>query len=356
MQKNIFFTIGLMSGTSLDGVDLVYVKFDYLNDYHFEIIHSKMYPYSNYWKEKLQNAFEMNKDELNDLNIEYGEFLANLINDFIDKNSILKIDFIASHGHTIFHKPEEGYTLQIGQGQTIANITDQKVICDFRTEDIELKGQGAPLVPIGDRLLFKNYNYCLNLGGFANISFEEKGKRIAFDICPVNIVLNHYIRKIGLEYDDKGQMAQSGKINSKLLENLNQLQFYKINSPKSLGFEWVIKEIFPLLNSYSLTIEDTLRTFVEHVAIQISNQLKGENKSILITGGGAYNAFLISRITKLSKIKIKIPKKEIIEYKEALIFAFLGLLKQQNKINVLSSVTGAIRDHSSGKIFNPDRK
>ncbi len=353
MLNDVFYAIGLMSGTSLDGVDLIYVKFNYSANYSFTILESKTYPYSIKWKQKLANAFTSSKEEISVLDMEYGRFLGKLTNGFITENKISELDFIASHGHTIFHKPEKGYTLQIGDGQEIANLTNHKVVCDFRTQDVDLGGQGAPLVPIGDRLLFGTYDYCLNLGGFANISYDDGGKRIAYDVCPVNIGLNHYVKKLNLQYDDKGKIASSGVVNRQLLEALNQLQFYTTKPPKSLGLEWVEAQIFPLIDQFKLEVPDILRTLVEHIAIQVTDQIESRNKSVLVTGGGALNEFLMARIQELTQATISIPEKQIIEYKEALIFALLGLLRIQNKINILSSVTGAKKDHSSGKIFLP---
>ncbi|ARV15134.1 anhydro-N-acetylmuramic acid kinase [Polaribacter sp. SA4-12] len=352
MNKKEFFVVGLMSGTSLDGIDLVYVKF--LNDNYqdFDILHSETVSYSKKWKSTLQNSIGFSSDDLTALNIEYGAFLGGVINDFIDKFQIEDIDFIASHGHTVLHQPHKGITLQIGDGQIIANATKQKVICDFRTQDVALGGQGAPLVPIGDELLFSNYDYCLNLGGFSNISFNKNGVRIAFDICPVNIVLNHYVNKLGLEYDDSGGIASKGKLNHQLLTALNSIDFYSQNPPKSLGLEWVKENIFPLIDRLETDISSILRTFVEHVAIQISKIIK-DNNSVLITGGGAFNSFLMNRIEDVSKSKIMLPKTELIDFKEALLFAFLGVLRFNNQINCLSSVTGAKMDHSSGDIFLP---
>ncbi|MFC2128023.1 anhydro-N-acetylmuramic acid kinase [Bacteroidota bacterium] len=291
------------------------------------------------------------KNELEVLHKEYGAFLGDLIASFIEEFSILKIDFVASHGHTIFHKPEEGYTLQIGCGKEISKITQTKVVYDFRSQDVALGGQGAPLVPIGDKLLFSEYEYCLNLGGFANVSFDHDGQRKAFDICPVNIVMNYYTRKIGLEFDDQGLLALQGNVNKKLLSQLNEDPFYKLPFPKSLGFEFVKENVLPLIDSYKLPLKDVLRTYVEHVAIKISEVLaQNELAKALVTGGGAYNEFLIGRIQELTKTELMIPSKELIEFKEALIFAFLGVLKIEGKNNCLKSVTGASKDHSSGVI------
>ncbi len=352
MNTEIFYCIGLMSGTSLDGVDLCYIKFEVSDQYNFEILKAATFSYSDAWLSKLRHAFSSGNSDLQQIDIEYGEYLGNLINSFIKENSIDRIDFIASHGHTIFHKPEQGVTLQIGDGKTIAAITSQKVIYDFRTQDVQLGGQGAPLVPIGDQLLFADYAYCINFGGFANISFEKDGERIAFDICPVNIVMNHYVNQLGLSYDDKGQLASTGEIHDELFRKLNELEFYSQPYPKSLGLEWVLENIFPLIDNYHLEIVDVLRTFVEHVAVQVAKIIKEDSK-ILVTGGGVFNTFLMQRITFYTGQEIVLPNNELIDFKEALIFAFLGLLRLQGKINVLSSVTGASKDHSSGVIFNP---
>ncbi len=342
-----------MSGTSLDGVDICYVQFETTDSYRFKILKAETFPYSKTWKSTLQNAFTSDTATIEALDNTYGLYLGKLINQFIDKNAINTIDFIASHGHTIFHKPNEGYTLQIGNGQSIANNTKQEVICDFRTQDVSLGGQGAPLVPIGDELLFNEYDYCLNLGGFVNVSFKEDGKRIAFDICPVNIALNHYIQKLGFDFDDKGELASSGSINQDLLSELNALDYYKLPHPKSLGYEWIVEVIIPLIEKHNPEIKDILRTFTEHVAFQISKIIP-KKSSVLVTGGGAFNTFLMNRIEHYLDQKITIPPNELIDFKEALIFAFLGLLKSENQINILSSVTGATQDHSSGVLFLPE--
>jgi anhydro-N-acetylmuramic acid kinase len=286
------------------------------------------------------------------LDEDYTIELAKIINDFISKNNIQDIDLVCSHGHTVLHQPQNGFTLQIGNLKKISSLLRQNVVCDFRVQDVLLGGQGAPLVPIGDKLLFSEYDYCLNLGGFSNISFEDHSKRVAFDISPVNTVMNLYANKLDFAYDDKGNLASTGNLNYDLLNELNELSFYRLSFPKSLGIEFVNSTILPLLSKYNISVLDVLRTFVEHIAIQISNVISKKNVSILITGGGAYNDFLIERMQNyLPKVKIIIPDKIILEFKEALVFALLGVLKFRNEINTLSSVTGAKVDHSSGNIF-----
>lgn len=351
MEQNEYYIIGQMSGTSLDGVDLVYVKIGFKNDFYFELLNFETISYSSIWKQKLINGFKLSGNDLKKLDKDYGALLASIISEFISKNNIDNIDFIASHGHTIFHKPEKGYTLQIGNGPEIFNKTNIKTICDFRVQDVELGGQGAPLVPIGDKLLFSEYDYCLNLGGFANVSTEINMKRIAYDICPANIVLNNYVSKLGLEFDDKGKLASNGTINDSLLAELNQLDFYKQIAPKSLGFEFIETTILPMVDKYNLEINDILRTFVEHSAIQIATVLNKKKGKCLVTGGGTFNDFFMKRMSELTTSELIIPSQKIINYKEALVFAFLGYLKNLNEVNCLQSVTGASKDHSSGVIY-----
>jgi anhydro-N-acetylmuramic acid kinase len=354
MKQITKYIIGVMSGTSLDGIDIAYVKINHNVNHTFEILKATTVTYSKEWKSNLKNSFNLSDEALTKIDVDYGMHLGKIILNFIQKNNITKIDFIASHGHTIYHNPAENYTLQIGNGPQITAITGLKTICNFRIQDIALGGQGAPLVPIGDELLFSEFDYCLNLGGFSNISFNENNQRIAFDICPVNIVLNHYVASLNMEYDDKGEIASSGKLNEKLLDELNDLDFYNDTKPKSLGYEFIIETIIPIINKYNLETKDILRTFVEHVAIQISKNIASNSeKKVLIAGGGAYNTFLINRIQSFTKTQLIIPEDIIINYKEALVFALLGFLKDEGQNNCLKSVTGASKDHSSGVIYNP---
>lgn len=353
MFKDSYKVIGVMSGTSLDGIDLAYIHFTIKNQkWSFEIQESTTISYPIDWLNKLKVAVDFPKEELNILNEEYSDFLGITIRNFIDFYSISEIDAVCSHGHTILHQPQNGFTLQIGNLPKISKIIRHTTVCDFRVQDVQLGGQGAPLVPIGDRILFSEYDYCLNLGGFSNVSFEDNEKRIAFDISPVNTVLNFYANTFGLSYDDKGQLARSGNLNGTLLNELNGLEYYKKPYPKSLGFEFVKGVVLPLLEKYSIDSKDKMQTFIEHIAIQTAVALPKKEGKLLITGGGAYNEFLIERMqAHLPKISITIPDAKTIEFKEALIFALLGVMKLRNEINVLSSVTGAKKDHSSGCIY-----
>lgn len=352
MFKENYNVIGVMSGTSLDGVDLAFIKFNNSDGWAFKILQSETVSYSEEWLNKLKSAIHFSTSELEKLNISYTKLLASIISDFISKHNLTEIDAVCSHGHTILHQPQNGFTLQIGNLPIIRDLVKQTIVCDFRVQDVQLGGQGAPLVPIGDELLFSEYDYCLNLGGFSNVSFNENGNRIAFDISPVNTVLNFYANTLGFPYDDCGKIAKSGNVNQELLHKLNDLQFYALSYPKSLGMEFVNAEIFPLINSYSIDVKDKLCTFVEHIAIQIANICSKPNAKLFITGGGAYNCYLIDRLRNyLPTTEIVIPEDKTIQFKEALIFGLLGVLKLRNEINVLASVTGANKNHSSGVIF-----
>jgi len=299
---NAYNVIGIMSGTSLDGLDICYCNFILSNNnkWKFNIKNTSTIKYSSDFEKRLSTAKSLNGLDLMILHNELGNL---------------------------------------------------PVICDFRSTDVALGGQGAPLVPIGDELLFSNYDYCINLGGIANISYKKDKQRIAFDICPVNMVLNYLSQKIGFNYDDKGKMASKGKTDKELLDKLNKLNYYKNTSPKSLGIEWIEKEIFPLLNTSKISFEDQLSTFVAHIVLQISKTISGTNKKIIITGGGAYNTYLIEQLNKATKNQIIIPSKEIIEFKEALIFAFLGVLRWRKEPNCLKSVTEAKNNNVGGCIY-----
>lgn len=344
-----YFAIGLMSGTSLDGLDICYTNFQKKESWQFEIIIAETIPYSQEWKNKLQNSVYLSAEDLLALDKEYGFFVGEKVKEFIEKNKITKIDLIASHGHTVFHQPQRKFTLQIGDGKAIKIATQKPIIYDFRSQDVLMGGNGAPLVPIGDELLFSKYDACLNLGGFSNISLKQDDRRIAFDISPVNVVLNSYAEKLGYSYDENGNIARKGNINFQILEKLNQVDFYQKKHPKSLGIEFVNEEFFLLLKNE--TPENILATFTEHIAIQISKVFNDNNlKKVLVTGGGTFNTYLIEKLKIKSPAEIIIPETNIINFKEALIFAFMGMLRIRNEVNVLCSATGSSENHSSGSI------
>lgn len=336
--------LGLMSGTSLDGLDLALCRIT-ASGTKYKILRAQTIPYSAEWKQKLKEAEKTSGEALAAHDKEYGQLLGELSRKFLGND---KPDYIASHGHTIFHDPANGYTFQSGSGSEIARITGITTVNDFRTTDVSLGGQGAPLVPIGDKMLFGNYTYCLNLGGFVNISFEENSQRKAFDVAPLNYVMNRIAQRRGQEYDNGGKLAAKGKYNSALGEQLDAIPYYSQSPPKSLGREWVEKNIFPLL-SEMMSPEDQLHTFAVHAAKQTAKVCTNEGK-MLVTGGGAYNKFFIGELKKHCKASLVIPDDETVQFKEALIFALLGYLRLHEKVNALASVTGASRDSSGGTI------
>jgi anhydro-N-acetylmuramic acid kinase len=341
-----------MSGTSLDGIDIAQLWFTVSTkgNWSYKIGPAETVPYNEAMRLELQQAITWNRESIDGLNERYTKQLAQTISAFIKKYEIHTLDAVCSHGHTILHQPEKGLTLQIGNLSTISEILKQTVVCDFRVQDVLLGGQGAPLVPIGDQLLFSDYDYCLNLGGFANLSTNNNDTRIAYDICPVNVVLNQLCESLGLPYDDEGKIARKGNVDPLVLEKLNELPFYHTVPPKSLGLEWVKENILPVLQHSGLSAEDAIATFTAHAAWQIASQCK-EHKSVLVTGGGAYNTYLLERIANHKNLTLVLPAAKLLEYKEALIFGLLGVLKLRDEINCLSSVTGARHDHSSGKIY-----
>tara|TARA_B100000809_G_scaffold263661_1_gene317465 strand:- start:1745 stop:2812 length:1068 start_codon:yes stop_codon:yes gene_type:complete len=346
--------IGTMSGTSLDGLDIAYCSFEFSgNNWTYKIIEAQTINFPTNLKDNLKSAIDMSGLNLMKLHNELGQFIGQSTAAFIKQKKIdqTEIDCISSHGHTVFHQPELNLTTQIGNGANISAITRLPVICDFRTTDVALGGQGAPLVPIGDKLLFSEHDICINLGGIANISFSRNSERIAYDTCPVNIVLNKLAQELGFEYDKAGKIAESGKVDTNLLVELNRLSYYQELHPKSLGIEWIENEVFPIINASTNSIENKLCTFIEHISLQIANNIKGNDKTLLLSGGGTFNSYLVKRIKANTSNKIIIPSIQIIDFKEALIFAYLGVLRLRNETNCLSSVTGASSDNIGGCIY-----
>ncbi|MCS6832879.1 MAG: anhydro-N-acetylmuramic acid kinase, partial [Flammeovirgaceae bacterium] len=335
--------IGLMSGTSLDGLDIAYVEFQKERKrWNYEMPYAQTVDYEEEWRIALKKASCLEAQAFQELDIKLGEWMGEQVKEFIAAHC-LEVDFVASHGHTVFHQPHRQLTVQIGHGASLAAKVCLPVVSDFRRLDVALGGQGAPLVPLGDELLFADYHCCLNLGGIANLSTNRNGRRIAFDVCPCNIVLNHVAEILGKAYDEDGNLAQRGTLIPTLLDQLNQLDYYQQGFPKSLGREWIDRYVFPTIFPYYDNAADVLHTFTEHIAFQIAKSIRSllsdSHASVLITGGGAFNQYLVSRIDfYLPEKKIVVPDELTIKYKEALIFALLGVLRWRNEINVFSSV------------------
>ena len=343
--------IGLMSGTSMDGLDIVYAVFsENAGTWKYDIRESETLEYPSLWLKKLSQAFYLDQEALALLDVEYGQYLGKAIKRFMEEKQVC-VDLVASHGHTIFHEPENGFTLQIGCGKEIHKLINIPVAYNFREQDVKLGGQGAPLVPIGDKLLFGEFDVCLNLGGIANLSHDENGHRIAYDITFCNMALNYLSGQKGMAFDEGGMLARKGKVNQEMLFQLNNLPYFEKNPPKSLGREWFENEVKAIIDKNNCLVEDKLASCVEHVAMQLANSINGLGmKNILITGGGAFNIFLIERIKYHVQAEAIVPDSQLVSFKEALVFAFLGLRRKRGEINVLSSVTGASEDHVAGDL------
>lgn len=392
LHNEIFHAIGLMSGSSLDGLDICYVRFmvngqlPLINgneqtdneslSFSYLILKADCIEYSNEFRARLRNASDLSAFEFAKLHTELGKYFGELTNNFMLKYKIDNLDFICSHGQTIFHQPTLGFTSQIGCGAQIAAQTNCKVICDLRTSDVAYGGQGAPIVPVAEKYLFPDYKIFLNIGGIANIAFhksesdnesESVKKIIAYDVCAANTVLNYLAKQKDLDYDDDGKLAESGTVIQSLLIELNEIDFCKQATPKSLGSEHIYEDWIPLFDKYDDSIEDKLATAVEHIAMQVNQSIVNsqwsiENKNyrpssidhrLLVSGGGALNTFLVERIQQHSKIKAVVPDTLTIQYKEALAMAFIGLLRILEIPNCLASVTGAQKDVIGGAVYLP---
>ncbi len=354
-QNKTYKVLGMMSGTSLDGIDLCLTEFKRIkDDWTCSIIASTTKKYSAEWEKELRNIESKSAVDLVEFDFKYGQYLGEVATKFLSNNN-QHADLIASHGHTIFHQIDKGFTYQLGNGASIAAASKTVCVSDFRSLDVALGGQGAPLVPFGDEKLFGSYKACVNLGGIANLSFKRDEKRIAFDVCACNMVLNYFMMKFQqTEFDKDGKLSNSGQLIPSLYTDLNELAFFKTSGPKSLGKEWVFETIIPLLEKYNDSLPDLLFTFTKHIAFQIATALKSNNISnnILFTGGGSKNKFLVE-LLKTEGLKFELPSVEMIDFKEAIIFAFLGLNRILGKNNTLKSVTGASKNSCGGGIYLP---
>lgn len=351
-----------MSGSSLDGLDIAFVEFhENGGKWSFQIEEAECLPYDEEWVTRLKSATSLNALDYQQLHTDYGHYLGEQVNSFIEKKNLqYKVALIGSHGHTTFHVPAKKMTAQLGDGAAIAAETRLPVVSDLRALDVAFGGQGAPIVPIGEKVLLGNYNYFLNLGGIANISSNSE-KYIAFDVCAANRVLNMLANEVDKDYDENGSLAAKGKLNQALLDELNELSYYAQSYPKSLANEFGTEEVFPIVKKHELSSEDALRTYTEHIAVQIKRSVQSlkefhsaEEQQLLVTGGGAFNGFLIKRLKALLGevgVAVVIPDKNIVAYKEAMIMAFIAILRWREESTVISSVTGASRSSVGGALW-----
>lgn len=364
----IYKAIGLMSGSSLDGLDIVFATFhENAGKWSYEIAEAECYPYTKEWGARLRDAASLTALEYQLLHTDYGHYLGEQVNRFIEEKDLhYQVALVASHGHTVFHLPAKRMTAQLGDGAAIAAETKLPVVSDLRALDVAFGGQGAPIVPIGEKLLLNEYDFFLNLGGIANISCNPGSAAsegyIAFDVCPANRVLNMLANDALKEYDDEGKIAASGKTDSKLLEQLNVMEYYQLDYPKSLANDFGTEIIYPMIKDTGIPTNNLLRTYTEHIVVQIKNAITSlrnlkshtSNFKLMVTGGGAFNTFLVERLRDQLKplhIDVIVPEPGLVKFKEALIMALIGVLRWREKTNVFSSVTGAERDSVGGALW-----
>ena len=358
-NQNVFHVIGVMSGTSLDGLDLAFCRFEKDESWSFELLEAKTVPHDKEWKDRLFNSVNVSGNDLALLDNALGVWIGQQVRSFVAEKGLIP-DFVSCHGHTVFHQPERGLTWQIGSGTHIARECGLPVVCDFRTLDVALGGHGAPLVPVGDRLLFGEYDFCLNLGGIANVSFEKAGQRVAYDITVVNMLLNFLVGKLNLAYDKDGAIAKAGQYLGDLFQKLEALPYFQQPPPKSLGWEWFEQEVIPILDQYNESIEDQLHTAARHIAYRIATEVLQETSPdktyrLLATGGGARNTYLMQLLSEAlaPQVEVVIPEERIIDFKESIVFGLLGVLRLMGEPNCLASVTGARRDNFGGVVYLP---
>lgn len=358
----VYRAIGLMSGSSLDGLDIVFAEFqESAGKWTYQIQKAACLPYEKEWMERLASAPALSARDYLRLDADYGHYLGQLVNQFIEDNGLqFQVAVVASHGHTSFHQPPH-YTAQLGEGAAIAAETGLPVVSDLRALDVALGGQGAPIVPIGERLLLPEHSLLLNIGGIANISVHTQENTLAFDICPANRVLNHFAARLGMEFDKDGQAARQGQVQKELLQTLNAFDFYQQPPPKSLANEFGTETLVPLLEKSELSTNDILCTYVEHIAVQVKKSIMDHatwpttGGSLLVTGGGAFNQFLIARLTDHLQplgITVTVPEANLVKYKEALIMALLGVLRWRDEYSTIPSATGAKRGSIGGALWN----
>ncbi|MGB0167057.1 MAG: anhydro-N-acetylmuramic acid kinase [Luteibaculum sp.] len=348
MQK--WKALGIMSGSSLDGLDLALSEYTLNQEkWSFKILHRDSIELPDNLKELLKTSTSLSGEDLVLLDITYGKWIASQLGDFLADYP--KPDVVGLHGHTVFHKPDLGYSLQIGSADHVAASVSCPVVSNFRQKNIALGGQGAPLVPIGDFHLFNDFDACVNLGGICNTTLLNRQDLLAWDISACNQVFNFLAHEMGQAFDKDGVIALSGSLDEDLLQALNRLSYYDLKAPKSIGNHWVKENFIPLVQRAKSSVPDKMHTVQRHLVDRICTELKSYGvKKALLTGGGAHNANFVQRLRDQGDIEFIVPEKQIVDFKEAIIFGFLALLRILCKENILSSYTNSKFNLSGGSI------
>lgn len=361
-SRNVYRVIATMSGSSLDGLDIAYAHIQLDPEPAFRIVAADTFAYTDAELQVLRTVSRTGTHADDQTDQWFGAVSAAYISAFLRQLGYPPVDLVASHGHTTLHKPSLGISQQIGDPQVMANALRLPVIARFRQADVDAGGQGAPLVPLCDQLFFSEYDACLNIGGIANISFETPQGRVGFDICGANQILNFFAEQAGWPYDAEGEMAAAGEMDPALFDQLNAVPFLAAPYPKSLDNHFVHRAFIEPLQRAPLMLNDKLATAAHHIAYQIARVIEQQpgrralaDYRLLVTGGGAFNRHLIRLIRDHARIQVQLPDTIIIQYKEALAMALMGVLRFQNRSNFLPSVTGASAAVSGGVIATPEK-
>ncbi|XP_064473646.1 anhydro-N-acetylmuramic acid kinase-like [Ornithodoros turicata] len=362
--------IGVMSGSSLDGLDIIYTRFSLTSSdcWEYNIQHCTCYNYSPTWIDKLKHATSTSALEYQLLNTEYGRYIGEYVLRFIRENRLDgKVHLIACHGHTVFHLPSQLTTSTLGDGATVAAVTGLPVVSDLRSMDVALGGQGSPIALTAERKLFGNeYQFFLNIGGMACLTYAGKNYSDSFavDVCPANQLLNLLANREGRAFDRSGEMAKSGKVSTRLLKDLDDFDYYKKSFPKSLGVDFGPEILYPLIQAHDLSTADALQTFTEHICNQVAEVIRlvertvkdglPQSSKMLVTGGGARNLFLVDRLTERLKefrITVVVPNDELVKFKEALVTSVIGVQRLRGEENFIGEVSGASRSSIGGAFW-----
>lgn len=359
--RMVYNVIGLTSGTSLAGLDIVFVALtEVRGKWTYELKAAERLAYTSEWEEKLGGAAALPARDYFLLHSEYGHFIGHAVNQFIAQHQLdHKVHFITSHGHTVFHVPAQKMTAQLGDGAAIAAVTGISVISDLRSVDVALGGKGAPVLPVAEQLLFPDYHYRVNLAENATIAAQPDGQLIAFDVCPCNYVLDTLAGLLGRPFDEEGKLAAGGVTDQGLLDALNGLAFYNEQYPRTLTSKFGTGTILPMIQQQQLSTQGKLNTYIHHIAAQVAAAVQqltpseeGAAYNLLLTGGGARNTYLVETIrTILQPLNVTVTVQEE-PFRNALMIALLGALRWRQEPNALSAVTGAEKDSVGGALWS----
>lgn len=356
MGTGMLTAIGLMSGTSFDGIDVALIRTD--GDAVVEHTGCNYsHTYDEEFRQKIKDVIA-GKADAKALEKELTVMHADAVNALLNKYGFSKgqIDVIGFHGQTICHKPHEGITVQIGDGRLLAELTGINVVNDFRSNDVKHGGQGAPLVPVYHLALFNKAQLpvaVVNIGGVANVTYIDKNEILAFDTGPGNALMDDLVLEhTGKPFDDKGQAASAGKVNKKVLDQLLSDEFFKRLVPKSLDRNHFKANFYP-----DIALDNALATLLEFTARTIIMSEAYFPKPVnawFITGGGRRNTKLMDRLSELAKVPVKSVEGLNFDgdFMEAEAFAYLAV-RSLNGLPITFPKTTGVKQEKPGGVFCP---